>query len=74
MNFYHDKDVISSTEESQTFPSSPNNVRFRLLETIVPIVDEIPTEGKTTAKRCCQWTMLAFPSKDKLLCTYTMFM
>ena len=74
MTFYHDKDVISSTEESQTFPISPNNVRFTLLETIVPIVDEIPTEGKTTAKRWCQWTVLAFPAKDKLLCTYTMLL
>ena len=44
VDFYHDKDVIfSSTEESQTFPSSPNNkVRFRVPKTIVPIVDEIP--------------------------------
>ena len=65
----------SSTEESQIFPNSPNNkVRFRLLKTIVPIVDEIPTEGKTTAKRRCLWTMLAFPAKDKLLFAYTMLM
>ena len=35
---------------------------------------EMPTEGKTTAKRCGVWIMLAFPAKDKLLFTYTQLM